>query len=87
MPKWSDVKPGDLEFFLNKEQGVLGIDAKPKKDPKVCSCLCLMASYNRFVNFLQTAYVGEVLGKVPQVKCSFSGQSGMADHLKSPFTR
>ena len=33
--KFSDVKPDDLEFFLCAEQGVLGIDAKPKYNPKV----------------------------------------------------
>ena len=33
--KFSDVKPDDLEFFLCAEQGVLGIDAKPKSNPKV----------------------------------------------------
>ena len=25
----------DLEFFFNKEQGVIDVDGKPKKNPKV----------------------------------------------------
>ena len=81
-----DVKPDDLEFFLCREQGVLGIDAKPKDDSKVGSLYYLFKPPCTKKN-LQTAFVAEVLGKVPQIKCRFSGQDGMSDHLKPPFTR
>ena len=29
------IKPEDLEFFFNKNQGVIGIDGQPKVNPRV----------------------------------------------------
>ena len=33
--KMKYVKASDLEFFFNKEQGVIGIDGRVKENPKV----------------------------------------------------
>ena len=87
MPQcWLDMKRDDIEFFLCSEQRVLGIDAKPKHESKVGSFSFFYLNHPVH-NILQTAFVAAVLGKVPQIKCRFSGQDGMVDHLKPPFTR
>ena len=86
--KMAEVRKGDLEWFFNKEQGVIGIDGQPKMNPKVIYTIARGIDANVLtMYFLQCAYVSEVMKGVPQINYIPLGFEGWKKHLEAPYTR
>ena len=72
-----DAEEDDFEFFFHKDEGILNIDGKVKKSPKV-SWLILVYDYINYILFLCYNFllntikiffsVSELLKGVPQIK-------------------
>ena len=69
-----DWKPEDLEWFFNEEIGILGIDGKPKDNPKcvflsekmegVPQIPCKLSGYQGWKDHLKPPYTSDLGGEI-----------------------